>query len=337
MRFLRRGASESGLDARLARFWDWWAGAKDTIASEIQMGRVAERAGEISIAVNAIDRRLAWELAKGSTSTHMLVVTPEGSAEVRPIALAWLESAPGPDPTWEYHASRQPGPLGIISVAHAEVALAEVRAITSWDENRERLAVRLWHPTFDSLSDSVRTQVSFLFLDTLLGEDDVERWVGSVDVDSSAQAGRTPDELTAEVHRRAGSATGNTWVVAEGTDAHGGPTVLRLHLSAKQLDHPYARQHLEVDIEGGLDTVSDRDRSDATSAAERELVTDLEGVAIEMAHIAEHRRRVTHFVCEDGDKAVLIARGWAARHRDLKVRLRVEADPTWSFRRAHGG
>src|SRR4029450_11055395 len=94
MRFFKRGSAEADLETRLATFWAWWAGTKDGIARDIPARTVALRTGEISNAVAAIDKRLAWELAKGQSSEHMLIVTPEGSAEVRPIALAWLQSAP---------------------------------------------------------------------------------------------------------------------------------------------------------------------------------------------------------------------------------------------------
>lgn len=57
----------------------------------------------------------------------------------------------------------------------------------------------------------------------------------------------------------------------------------------------------------------------------------------EMAHVTERRQRVTHVVCEDGDRALSIARESAARHRELKASSSVEPDPTWSFRRGYGG
>ena len=48
MRFLRRGATEEGLDVKIERFWTWWADAKDAIAKDIPACQVARLAGEIS-------------------------------------------------------------------------------------------------------------------------------------------------------------------------------------------------------------------------------------------------------------------------------------------------
>ena len=52
-------------------------------------------------------------------------------------------------------------------------------------------------------------RVGFLFLDNLLGEDDVERWIGEIDALDAPIEGRTPDELIAEVRRRAAEAPGS--------------------------------------------------------------------------------------------------------------------------------
>src|SRR5262245_26971323 len=117
MRLFKRSSPADDLDNRLAAFWAWWAGAKDGIARDIPARQVARRTGEISQAVAGIDKRLAWELSQGQSSQHMLIVTPEGNAEVRPIALAWLSSAPPADGTWEYRASRQPGEPRTLQVA----------------------------------------------------------------------------------------------------------------------------------------------------------------------------------------------------------------------------
>jgi hypothetical protein len=335
MRFLRRGPSEDPLDAKIERFWAWWAGAKDAIAKDIPARMVARRASEISSAVSAIDTRLAWELAQGKSAQHMLVVTPEGSAEVRPIALAWLRAAPAADGTWEFHASRQPGEPRTLQVAGATVELSEMRAVTSWDESRELLSVRLWHPAFDPMPEQARGQIAFLFLDNVLGEEDVERWIGAIDIDPSAQAGQTPAELAAEVRRRAETATGDQWAVAQGTDDRGDPVIVRMNASIKRIDHPLAGTHLEVSLDSGLDDPDGR-QGRANAAASEELAAGLAGIAIDCAYITDRRRRTIHFACEDGRRALEVAKAWADQHRDLNPKVKVEPDPNWSFRREYG-
>ena len=334
MRFFKRGGDES-LDARLATFWAWWAGARDDIARDIPTRLVARHTGAISEAVAGIDKRLAWELGKGQSSQHMLVVTPEGNAEVRPIALAWLASAPPPDATWEYHPSRQPGEPKTLVVAGATIELSEVRVIGIWDDSREVVDVFLWHPAFEPLVESARQQISLLFLDNLLGEDDVERWVGAIEIDPSALEGGTPEELAAEVRRRAPTATGDAWAIAEGTDARGNPVLMRYNASVKRIDHPLANHHLAVSVDGGLEHADDEDRRRLVMTAEEQLDTDLSGTAFAIAFITEAEGRTMHFVCEDSVSASAIAHQWASLYPELSPKIVVESDPRWTFRSAY--
>ncbi len=334
MRFFKRGG-EDNLDARLAAFWVWWAGARDDIAHDIPIRLVARHAGAISAAVDAIDKRLAWELGKGQSSQHMLVVTPEGNAEVRPIALAWLQSAPPADATWEFRASRQPGEPKTLVVAGATIELSEVRVIGIWDESREVVDIFLWHPAFEPLADTARQQIALLFLDNLLGEDDVERWIGAIEIDPSGLEGGTPEELAAEVRRGAATATGDAWALAEGTDAQGNPALLRYNASVKRIDHPFANHHLAVTVDGGLDHADDQDRRRLVMTAEEQLDTDLVGTAFAIAFITEAKGRTMHFVCEDPDRASAIAREWASLYPELSPKIVVESDPRWRFRSAY--
>ncbi len=340
MRFLRRGgsgASDDGdLDARLAAFWRWWASAKDDLAAAIERAELEAWVEPISKAVHGVQQGLAWELGTGLVSKHQLVITAEGNAERRPFALRWAASAPPPDETWEFHASRQPSGPAVLRIGGATVDLSEVRAVTSWDETRERLSVRLWHPAMEPLPEEARGQIAFLFLDNLIGEDEVERWLGQLAMDPSAQAGRTADELRAEFERRAAGATRDQWAILQGTDAKGRDVIVRLNASLKRIDQPFADQHLAVTVERGLDHAGDHALNEAIAAAEDELETVMAGVAIEVAHVTDARRRITHYVCEDGGPALAAAKAWAARYRQWGTSAELRRDPHWEFRHSYG-
>ena len=83
-------------------------------------------------------------------------------------------------------------------VGGAAFDLQEMVAITSWNETRQLLDVRLWHPRFAEVDEQTRMQAAFLYLDHLLGEDDVERWIGAIELLDAPADGRTPTELKAE-------------------------------------------------------------------------------------------------------------------------------------------
>ncbi len=331
MRLFRRDQGETGSD-KIDEFWSWWASARDRIASSIADGSAASVAGEISGRVHRIDSRLAWELAPGTHAQHALVVTPEGNAEVRPNALRWIAKAPDADAVWEYHASRQAGELGTLGIGGAAVRLEDMRAIASWDEARQVVDVRLWHPTFGSLPPGVPQQIAFLFLDGLLGEDDVERWVGSIEVLRLETGGKTPEELRDEVSRRAESASGDAWVLGERTDRDG-PAVVSANAALKRIDHPYASHHLLVTVDRGLEQLAGSPEAQELNTAEDALVATLEATGATFAgRVTARRQRRIHFACPDPDRAVEAARAWASLERRFGPRVDVEPDPTWKFR-----
>jgi hypothetical protein len=201
-----------------ASFWTWWSGAQDRLAQAISAGSIdAGLIDEIGRAVRGIHPEVAWELAPGKGAEHAFCISAEGRADLRQVALRWLESAPPADATWEYHASRQAGqrPMSL-DIGGARFDLAEMRAIGSWDPTTRRLDVSLWHPQFEQVPSQVRPQVGFLFLDNLLGEEDVERWIGRVDILDAHTAGRTPDEIRAEIERHKAEHAGDeTWVLGQ--------------------------------------------------------------------------------------------------------------------------
>jgi hypothetical protein len=61
------------------------------------------------------------------------------------------------------------------------------------DEERVRAHVNLYHPAFSRLTPGHRHQVAALLLDWLLGEDNVQRWIGTI----NATGTDIPDSLPA--------------------------------------------------------------------------------------------------------------------------------------------
>lgn len=333
MRFIRRGRVD-GPDAGPQAFWTWWASARDGIAAAIADGSVASHANEIAGHVRRLDPHLAWELAPGTVAQHALVVTPEGNPEIRPKALAWLAAAPPSDPVWEYHAARQAGPLRMLTIGRTSVHLEEVRAIAGWDATRERLDVRLWHPAFPAVPESVRRQIAFLFLDNLLGEEDVERWIGSIDLLEAETVGRTPLELRDEVARRAVAATHDVWVVGERRDRHGDIGVVSANAAIKRVDLPFAMYHLCVTIDRGLEELTDSPELEDLDAAEERLVEALSADgATFVGRVTDKRSRRLHFVCDEPTRPKQVAQDWALDEPRFGPRVETRPDPHWEFMR----
>lgn len=107
----------------------------------------------------------------------------------------WLHRAPEPDSNWEYYASRQPhrSPGLVLEIAGQKIALDDLVCAAAEDESRERIDIAIHHPVFPTIEDeNLRAQILFIGLDTLLGEDDVERWLGAIEPANEPAEGAFP-------------------------------------------------------------------------------------------------------------------------------------------------
>ena len=343
MRFFKRGPAEADPPGD---FWSWWPTARDRIAEAIASTGFGERlVDEINRAVSTIDPRLAWQLAPGRTATHAFCISPEGNAELRQIALRWLAAAPPVDTAWEYHASKPAAPqLMSLEIGNHRFDLAATRVLDAWDPVRRRIDVKVWHPAFAGAPDAVRMQAGFLFLDNLLGEDDVERWIGEVEFDEAAADGRTPADLTAEIARRSAETSGDeTWVLGERTTG-GGRAIVLADAGLKRIDHPFADHHVTIAVLFGADRFPTDAEAAVLNAEEDDLVRRLGDVAILAGRTTERGQRTLHFVAEDPDAMRPSIDPWAAEMPDAlseglpqrRLKINFEHDMDWAFQRDLG-
>jgi len=333
MRLFRREPAPPG------DFWTWWSGARDRLAQAIAVGGIDEGlVTEISRAVQTIHPQMAWELAPGRTTEHAFCISPEGRADLRQVALRWLDTAPPADARWEFHASKQAGQrLMSLDIAGTRFDLGEMRAIGSWDPSTRRLHVRLWHPLFERVPAQVRLQVGFLFLDNLLGEDDVERWIGEIDILDAPTGGRTPDEIRAEIERhKAETAGAETWILGqlEGSD---GPTIVLANAALKRIDHPFADQHVSIGIvlEGERGLPDDAEAADL-NAEEDDLVARFQGIAVYAGRTTKPGMRTMHFVAEDLERVRATIDAWALDLPPRRIKVNFAEDIDWTFRHELG-
>ncbi|WP_157085731.1 hypothetical protein [Devriesea agamarum] len=140
---------------------------------------------ELSQRVDAIDPRLAWEFGPGRQSEHCLTVSAEGEPDVRAMAQRWLSAAPPTDARWEYRASKEHDPNALAAAINVEGTQIDMEHMLFRPEVAEknlRVDIGVYHPMFSRLAERIRLQVAGLFLGWLLGEDDIERWLGEIHV-----------------------------------------------------------------------------------------------------------------------------------------------------------
>ncbi len=235
----------------IAEFWLWWLKTGERAFSKaIATGQYGNLPNEISAKVRAIHPELEWETSKGVSSQHSLGVTAAGVAELRPLAERWLRAGPPASSTWEYSAARRRDPEVLSSVlefAGVTVDLGLARFGIRIDTERQLIDVSVFHPAFLSLGDSSARQVTYLLLDWLLGEDDVERWIGGIEtVLSEPKDAVPPDALLSEVVALAKRPVAPSWILAESTTSAGNRLLVTALRPLRWIDHPLLDLHTEI-------------------------------------------------------------------------------------------
>jgi len=345
MRLFKRGAD----GPEITDFWAWWPANRDRLSGAIATGAFDPALiTDIGRAVSTIHPAIGWELSPGRSAKHAFCISPEGDPELRPATLTWLASAPPTDATWEFYASKQAAPsLSGLKIGDATFDLGEMRAIASWDSVRQREDVRLWHPGFPGVPEGVRIQIGFIFLDKLLGEDAVERWIGEIDMLGDPTGGRTPAELKDEIGRRSTEAAGEDhWVLAQRELPNGQVEIILADAALKRIDHPFAGRHAMIRTIAREDDrwLPNAAEGDVLEAEEHDLIGRLEGVAVFAGHTTSPGQRVMHFVTADTDAMRPAIDGWAADLPDQigeggpqrRIKVDFESDMNWSFQKALG-
>ncbi|WP_400160254.1 DUF695 domain-containing protein [Arthrobacter sp. BPSS-3] len=289
---------------------------------------------QLSQRVAAIHPDLTWHFGAGSESEHRLTVSANGTAEVRPSAQRWIRAAPPADPTWEFRSSQEadPNALGtVLGIAGSKLDLSKTEFRVETAEEELRVHVGVYHPVFRDLPESTRLQVSFLVLDWLLGEDDVERWLGQIaaltapSVDSTKGDGvlRAVKSI-AEVHDP------DKWTLSRWEDANGTPAFGSFRSSLRWINHPTLDVHHSVHAsfasqDNGLP--ADGAALDSLLSLEDELESLLGPRGLVIGYVTASGRSTFHVYTDGDDQNVAAALSDWVRSRRLSIDS--APDPAW--------
>ena len=331
--------------ARISAFWSWWSaeGAARTAAA------IADQApqrmvDELSRRFAAVHERLAWELAPGQQSEHLLVASPEGDPALRAVARRWLRGAPAPSEVWEYADARQASGdlIGLVlNVGGVDLPLGELTFAARTSDYR--LDVTLHHPALASLPEGDRMQIAFLALDIAVGEEPVETWIGEIGVSTEPLPGaQLLDQLVdvLDQHQREHLAEdgGPTWRLMSADPPEGRLVVsamvpLSPTVAAQLDDHvqvvvPYAGRTPE-----GLPDGATLDR---LRALEDHLTERLGGSGMTVAVETLAGRRTLHYYVDSTTPAADVLKAAVAGWPEGGVEVRAKHDPGWHGVRQFG-
>lgn len=327
-------------DRAIDAFWAFWATAGHEVARSFAARKPMskELIAGFSEHVHAIDPSLDWEFGPGVISDHHFCISGKGDPVLRAICERWLAKAPERTTTWEFHAARQPhrGPGLKLSIDGHDVALDELAAGATVDESREVIDLELHHPVFADIEDEeLRARIAFIGLDTLLGEDRVERWLGAIEL-----ARERPDdavtlaELRGQVDALARRATGDRWSLLRG-ERDGLSLHAAVSTAIKRVDHLELDTHVELAIpivepheETGL---PDAEENSLLGDMELDLVERLGKRAVLIAHETWNGTRTIHLHMDPSREVIAAIDAWRADHPDRAIEVTRKHDPRWEI------
>jgi hypothetical protein len=330
---------------RIAAFWSWWSaeGAARTAAA-IADREPQRMVDELSRRFAAVHERLAWELAPGQQSEHLLVASPEGDAELRAVARRWLRGAPAPSEVWGYADARQAsGDLTglVLNVGGVDLPLGELTFAARPADYR--LDVTLHHPALVPLPERDRLQIAFLALDSAIGEEPVETWIGEIGVSTEPLPGaQLLDELSdaLDQHRRQHLAEdgGPTWRLMR-ADRPEGPLMVTAMVPLSPTVAAQFDDHVQVVVPFAGRTpegLPDEATLDGLRALEDHLTERLGGSGMTVAVETLAGRRILHYYVDSTTPAADVLKAAVTGWPDGGVDVRVDHDAGWHGVRQFG-
>jgi hypothetical protein len=327
--FHRKDRTPDDPRPQIHEFWAWWAEHRDEVLSAADAGDADRVTALLRPAVDRIGEDLDWELSPGrGDSRHLLVVSSGGNTELRAVAERWALSAPPADPDIAYAASRPADPRTnelTLTVDDYDLPLAEMVSGTRVDRQRGRVDVVVHHPLFPLLDQESRLRAAFLALDFALGEDDVERWLGAVEVSADTPIDAIPVSALSFVVDQLRPPTEGGWVMLEGTSPQGSVRAL-VRRPFAPVDRPLCDTHVALLLSGTAD-----------DAAVHEVIGNVldafggEGPhAVLVAYVITPNLVTVHLYVDsltvDPEAARPVVRtAWSAG----TARVHIERDPAW--------
>lgn len=319
-------------------FWAWWEVVRPRAEKMIAGTPDDQLADQMSRHVGAIDPRLQWEFTAGTETAHVLVVTSAGDAGLRSLAERWRRSAPIQDQTFAYAAARQGSPESLAATLEIDghrLDLAELRFGATADHDEAgalpiAVHVRVWHPAFAGMAEEARTQVAFLALDWLLGEDMVEIWIGEIGATAQPGPSLTAVRLAEIVTGIVPPADEPRWCTMAGS-RRGMPMVALAQAPLKAARWPAYDLHIRIDVpyrsrdENGFPT---DDAFPALYALEDRIDARVDG-AVVVAHETCNGIRTTHLYT-DRPAAAHALEPLLTTWPDGRIRLKLTPDPHWA-------
>lgn len=159
-----------------SQFWSWFA-AHAAEAARIRTGE-EPIAGEIARRLNAVENGLTWQIGVSEDGPHEFIISADGNKRLFPAVKALAAAAP-PIPGWTIIAFRpRVGPVPAIVMNGQQFEAKDFRFKARLDDRLVHLDIYM--RGYNEAKSEAFDTAAFIFLDSLLGEHDVETYIGGI-------------------------------------------------------------------------------------------------------------------------------------------------------------
>lgn len=171
--------------SRVNEFWKWYSDVGPRFFRTIEAGNCKDLLHEVSPVVEELFPGFAWVFGPGPNEVggHSFTLSGSGSIHFQFLAEYWKAQAPELE-GWTFHASRQPNgadPVAAIRIDETKFVFGETQFTANVNNEKEKVDLEVFNPSFANVESEVRVEVTFLILDYILGEYGTEQWVGIID------------------------------------------------------------------------------------------------------------------------------------------------------------
>jgi hypothetical protein len=294
----------------------------------------------IGAMVMAIHPELNWETGPGTRSRHRLCVTGGGDPRLRVLAERWRRAAPASTETWEFAAAREPQPgiaTGTLEGLAEPVDLGLARIAVDWDERSALAELTVYHPAFTGMGTNDCRQAGRLLVDWLIGEDDVQRWVGAINVARTDPRDSQPAAVVPEFFQAVAARNSDPrWTMREAKTSSGHRVIVCALRPLRWIDHPLLDLHTAVRISyrrTGNDGLADDGLPDGEALLgllqlEKDLNAALGSRGTLVCSETSNGLRVLHYYSDSEDQNGRDSFDRFARARQ-EVQVAHTGDPGW--------
>ena len=251
----------------IAMFWEGWPMLAPLLEEDLASGRHGQGSDILTKLAASVNPGLEWDVMPGREARNALCLSAAADLGLRGLTERWLREAPPADENWEFHPARIPLPLEKITIGETEIDPEDAAVCITVDSRTETLEVIVCHSDFAGMDETLQLQAAFRMLDDLLGEDDAEKWLGSVETAPRPPGPSLPFPETAErAAELAAAATGEKWDIIPEYDGEDWINDLHINRALKRVEHLEMTALAVINME-----TPHPDRSGPAAQLEREL------------------------------------------------------------------